>query len=346
MIGALSSFVELFAAVYITMAVNNDFFSQFWSPRYYKEMEGILAKYDIKWSTPMRESLSKEIFLQNEKIKNIAHYKGAILLCLCVAYLILMGFEDDKNVTTFHISMVYCSMFVVITLLFSNCLLRSWRWVSGVIFFLLIITCLPLVFNWTFKTDNAFINLAIVYQKYLLISVILAPAFHQVYLNWLFSSIYKGYLKNKVREEYNKYNSSLKGIETKNRSLVDPIYLDKWTDNQFSNVDDDSVTGYNEVLYAQLINAASPSQFCLLKSWIRYYLFKLFEREKASPNTKEQTQRSSILKYKDDFSREYSEYVSWKIAKGNNGLRRFCSERGIDAGAMIGWVKKNKPKQD
>lgn len=29
MIGALSSFVELFAAVYITMAVNNDFFSQF-----------------------------------------------------------------------------------------------------------------------------------------------------------------------------------------------------------------------------------------------------------------------------------------------------------------------------
>lgn len=105
--------------------------------------------------------------------------------------------------------------------------IKSWRWVAGVIFFLLIITCLPLVFNWTFLTDNAFVNLAIVYQKYLLIAVILAPAFHQVYLNWLFSSIYKGYLKNKVREEYNKYNSSLKGIETKNRSLVDPIYLNK-----------------------------------------------------------------------------------------------------------------------
>lgn len=46
MISNFSSFVEFFAAIYVTMAVNNDFCSNFWTPRYYKEMEQLLKTYN------------------------------------------------------------------------------------------------------------------------------------------------------------------------------------------------------------------------------------------------------------------------------------------------------------
>lgn len=42
MISNFSSFVEFFAAIYVTMAVNNDFCSNFWTPKYYKEMDSLL----------------------------------------------------------------------------------------------------------------------------------------------------------------------------------------------------------------------------------------------------------------------------------------------------------------
>lgn len=47
MISDFSSFVEFFAAIYVTMAVNNDFCSNFWTPKYYEEMKSLLNVYII-----------------------------------------------------------------------------------------------------------------------------------------------------------------------------------------------------------------------------------------------------------------------------------------------------------
>lgn len=46
MISDFSSFVEFFAAIYVTMAVNNDFCSNFWTPKYYEEMKSLLNVYN------------------------------------------------------------------------------------------------------------------------------------------------------------------------------------------------------------------------------------------------------------------------------------------------------------
>ena len=61
MISNFSSFVEFFAAIYVTMAVNNDFRSNFWTPQYYKEMELLLNTYDFSGSSSIHDKLMEEI---------------------------------------------------------------------------------------------------------------------------------------------------------------------------------------------------------------------------------------------------------------------------------------------
>ena len=60
MISNFSSFVEFFAAIYVTMAVNNDFCSNFWTPKYYQEMESLLKTYDFSGSSSIKTYCSKK----------------------------------------------------------------------------------------------------------------------------------------------------------------------------------------------------------------------------------------------------------------------------------------------
>lgn len=99
MISNFSSFVEFFAAIYVTMAVNNDFCSNFWTPKYYKEMDSLLKEYNFSGSSFIQDRLMDEIKHKYEIVQNLAHYRGFINLILCIYYLIFMGFENDSNST-------------------------------------------------------------------------------------------------------------------------------------------------------------------------------------------------------------------------------------------------------
>ena len=61
MISDFSSFVEFFAAIYVTMAVNNDFCSNFWTPKYYEEMKSLLNVYKFNGSSSIHDKLLAQI---------------------------------------------------------------------------------------------------------------------------------------------------------------------------------------------------------------------------------------------------------------------------------------------
>lgn len=77
MISNFSSFVEFFAAIYVTMAVNNDFCSNFWTPKYYKEMDSLLKEYNFSGSSFIQDHLMDE--------KNISMKLSKILLIIVVS---------------------------------------------------------------------------------------------------------------------------------------------------------------------------------------------------------------------------------------------------------------------
>ena len=130
MISDFSSFIEFFAAVYVTMAVNFEFCKNFWTPTYYKEIDGLLKSYNAQTSTILLNRLKSEIKLNYSKVQKHAQRKGTIMLAYCVFLLVFIGFEADNNCLQHYIPLFAIQTIVVVVLFLSKYLLKSWGWVA------------------------------------------------------------------------------------------------------------------------------------------------------------------------------------------------------------------------
>lgn len=362
MISNFSSFVEFFAAIYVTMAVNNDFCSNFWTPKYYQEMESLLKTYDFSGSSSIHEKLMGEIKAKYEKVQNHAHFRGFILLTLCVCYLIFMGYENEDNCmdVAHYVPLLYSTVLVGITILFSSKLFVNWRCVivSVVAYFFVFIVLK--IGNWESVAICSASKLLFRYKSILLIGVIILPVIYQIIIYWLHSSIYKGYLKYHVRSEYERFKRSMAGIKNRDKSEVDKIYMDAWTDAAFASNEDPTLTTFYMVLNQQLLRIASPSYWQLLSSWILHHLNGLSKKRKSANNGQivaddekhEMIQQSISLQTECtrsaalDFTKEYLQYCEWKKTAGkNNSIKTFCSKKGISAKDMIAWLRVTKPNK-
>lgn len=97
MISNFSSFIEFFAAVYVTMCIDNAYCKQFWTPVYYKEMNSLLSSYDFTASNLSIDKIKEEIESTNKRVQSYSQHKGSIMLCYCVVLLTFIGFEDSKD---------------------------------------------------------------------------------------------------------------------------------------------------------------------------------------------------------------------------------------------------------
>lgn len=358
MISNFSSFVELFAAIYVTMAVNNDFCSNFWTPQYYKEMDSLLNKYDFAGSSSIHNRLMSEIKLKYENVQNRAHYRGFIVLMLCIFYLIFMGYEDEtnSNLVQQYIPILSCTLLVGLTLVFSNFVLKNWKYtVLCVVFYVLTYIFLKIVHFDLLETNICVITI-FKNKPILLILIILLPIVHQLYIYWLYSSVYKGYLKYHVSKEYKRYKESMLGIKTKDKSKVDRIYMEAWSDAKFSSNQDPTYTTFYNVLTKQLLFVASPSHWQLFISWIKHHKRRIFSNDNESISFRledvfeETASNNPLVKYEYkkstlDFTEEYEKYINWKKIGGKSkNLKSFCSEYRVSYKDMSAWLRVNKPK--
>lgn len=70
MISNFSSFIEFFAAVYVTMCIDNVYCKQFWTPVYYKEMNSLLSSYDFTASNLSIDKIKDEIESTNKRVQS------------------------------------------------------------------------------------------------------------------------------------------------------------------------------------------------------------------------------------------------------------------------------------
>ena len=361
MISNFSSFVEFFAAIYVTMAVNNDFCSNFWTPKYYQEMESLLKTYDFSGSSSIHEKLMGEIKAKYEMVQNRAHFRGFILLTLCVCYLIFMGYENQDNCMDIahYIPLLYSTILVGITILFSSKLFINWRCVilSVIAYFLVYIVLKA--GNWESVAICPVSMFLFRYKSILLIGIVIFPVVYQIFVYWLHSSIYKGYLKYHVRIEHERFKKSMDGIKNRDKSKVDKIYLDAWTDAAFASNEDPTLTSFYEVLNQQLLRISSPSYWQLFYSWMHHHSERLLRRTTIGKGVDTDTdvykndinlQNMSIQTEKShsaalDFATEYLQYRQWKKSAGKKGkLKVFCTDNGISYRDMIAWLRVNKPE--
>ena len=353
MISNFSSFVEFFAAIYVTMAVNNDFCSNFWTPKYYEEMKSLLNVYNFNGSSSIHDKLLAQIKEKYNIVQNNAHHRGFILLVLCVFYLIFMGFENEKNSldVAHYVPIMYCTFFVGIILPLSNFVFKYWRCVI-----LFVILCVAMYITLKVLNSDTISQYPISlflyeYKRHIMIGIIILPIVYQIYVYWLYSSIYKGYLKEKVAVEYERFHASMNGIENKEKSKVDKIYLDIWTDTKFNSGEDTTLTPFYEELNKQLLLVASPTHWQLVTSWLNHHRKNFVHKYQHNdinganivldtiiPNQLKQykTQETNKL----DFQKEYDDYCIWKKTAGkNSGIRAYCAAKKLPVKDVLAWLR-------
>lgn len=362
MISDFGSFVEFFAAIYVTMAVNNEFCSNFWTPQYYKEMEQLLKTYDFSGSSSMQNKLMENVKTKYETVQNHAHYRGLVLLTFCVGCLIFMGYEGEGNKSdvSHYVPLLYCTILVGLTLLLSVYLLSNWKRTVLIILFYAFVYFVLKIGNWDAITNLSLTGFLYTYKTQLLIAIILMPIIYQIYIYWLHSRVYKGYLKRHVAIEHNRYKISMEGIKAKDKSKVDEIYLSAWIDKVFSSNEDPALTNFYDVLNTQLLLAASPSYKDLLISWLKHHIDKICkkarkvetandcQKDNEELNLLQQVQSvvNETSKSELDFTEEYKAYCIWKKKEGKNAtVKAFCTKNGISSKDMIAWLRVHNPQK-
>lgn len=195
------------------------------------------------------------------------------------------------------------------------------------------------------------------YKRHIMIGIIIFPIVYQIYVYWLYSSIYKGYLKEKVAVEYERFHTSMNGIENKEKSKVDKIYLDIWTDTKFNSGEDTTLTPFYEELNKQLLLVASPTHWQLVTSWLHHqrktFVHKYQHNDINEANIVFNTIIQNQLKQyetletdKLDFQKEYDDYCIWKKTAGkNSGIRAYCAAKKLPVKDVLAWLRVTKPKK-
>lgn len=172
------------------------------------------------------------------------------MLGVCVLLLIFIGFEEENSQELYE-PLVYGCLCSFIILGLQKIIFKKWKYVVFSMILLIVIyfisfSCLP------FGYDSQFYGLVFDYlidhKKILIIILVLFPILHQLTINWLYSSVYRGYLKDRIHDEYEKYDNSKKGIEQRRKDLIDKEYLQAWNDEYFNKSVDKYINLTNRLL--------------------------------------------------------------------------------------------------
>ena len=267
----LNTITQLFAAIYVTLAVDIQFFQRFWSQTYYRTVTKIVAKYNFSKSTKLQKELLSDIKQQATTWETSSRKRGILMFCYCLIVLIYATFETptDSDGIPEYIQVILFSFFTFIAALFSHKLLSSW--LSSLIIGGLLLCLLLISYQETFikHFPNA-LNIAnIELTKIIIICTLGTPILWQLFSNWLYSTIYTKYLVKLLNKEADDYKATIIAKRERDSSKLPESYKSVMASLQISGETDEDIqiTEINNVLNQRLKDACKyPSFFTLLKN--------------------------------------------------------------------------------
>lgn len=331
MISNYSSLIEFLAAVYVTMGLDNTICSKFWTPNYYVEIAEEFKKYQFPNSELFFEKFRKKIEAIYRDISLQSRKKGCYMLAICVLLLIACGFEERYS--NLSETPLFGSILLSCIFMFANkYVFKKWKYLLVCIMLTILAYCFLMDKTWI--SEFSFIAKNHV-GDWMFVLFILGPILHQLYINWLYSSVYKGFMKYKAETEYDIYISALEAIEKGDKKKLNSDYWNEWTTKTFENKDADKTSKslYN-VLCIRLEKSVRPNSWCLMFSLLRSKL-----RNK-------QVNTATISSYRaTDYSALFQEYEKFK--KTNEiSLKSYCSMQGISFQQMVKVARQRKKKEE
>lgn len=264
----LDTITQLFAAIYITLAVDIQFFQRFWSQTYYRTVTKIIVRYNFSKSTKLQQELLSDIKQQATTLEASSRKRGILMFCFCFMVLICASFENlaDSDNTYGYIRMILFSFFTFIVALFCHKLLSSWKGllITGVILLCLLLIPYQETFIKHFPNTINIINVE--FTKVIIICTLSIPILWQLFSNWLYSTVYTKYLVKLLNKEAGDYKATIMAKREKDKSKLPNSYIDVIASLQISGEtnEDVQITEINNVLSQRLKEACKYPSFCAL----------------------------------------------------------------------------------
>ena len=274
-----TSLLEVFTAIYVSMFLD-DILKNIWTPDYKKKINQLIEEMKISPVSFFVTKINKNIDDNAKNINLSMKRKATFLFVFCVSLLLLAGL-DPKSITSPQSEYMIIVILCVIT--FIVVVLGKWFFKKlamevccilfyCVIFVLLIytdlVTCLANV-AWL-KIDNYPLAL------FSMLTVLSWPILYQLFLIWVSSSLYKGYLKEKISKEAYIYGKAYLAYKLKDMAAL-PIEYEMVAKDflklQPNDGEDTSMESLNSIFVRRLeIICESSNVIGIFFSWIKYNL--------------------------------------------------------------------------
>ena len=369
MIADYSSYLELLAAVYISMLLDVETLNKLWYPDgYYKKIQDTL-----KTVLPEEEGegyLNNRIVVSsksNAVIRNKRmRCRALFMLSLTAILLALLGYEasfvgDPSLHECWYNAVVLSYLTGTILCFFGGLIFDRWNTTTLAVIFVLIEFVALLIVH----INLPFYQTIQSYYPITVVSLVTLPVLTEIFSRWLFSSVYSGYLRNyvlKVKEDYDKALSALNSNNKKQmpRTYRKLINESIYTSNSDKTLTDICIQGYVDIRNKKLNEISRyPNGLVLFISWIGYTIQRFYKqicfwkkREQVETSIAVQGLYSSSMIVKDshvvllNYQREYDEFLLERAKqKGKLNIRQFCQQHGYDPNAMITWLKQRNTKK-
>lgn len=219
-----SSLIEVITAMYVTMMIDN-FLADIWTPGYKNSLSKMIEDMKIPGVSFIAKNISGNIDYHSSVIKNHMRRKASFFIVFCLSLLLLAGLEPHSGVLPqYGYRLVFCLCGVA----FLFMLFGKWSFatISGVCSCVLIYVITILICYFT-PLLRLFSDQHIATEKVsicFLLVVLLTPILWQLFIIWVYSSLYKGFMENKIAKEAYLYGRAFIAYRLRNMSALPEEY--------------------------------------------------------------------------------------------------------------------------
>lgn len=345
MVADYSSFLEFIGAVYFTMCLDEILTRKVWSPLDIKQQSRALDFLGMDQDEDFKNAVLDANKQKGEVLQRELSKKSVIGLFVIALLLAFCGYEqemynpsDTAPMKLLQLELAYtCTIYIISLFLLQYKLFEKVKYVT---LYIIGLFCTFLVIRWkTLVYNNSEIEKCVVENIGLFVCVIVTiPILWQIFITWIYKSVFYGYVKSRIREAQDEYKRVLELIKQHQFDLLPKQYHEIYMRTSQATQDttpkqalDDSLTEYKGALYNDIRTIGKRIRLIqLVVLWVVHKCKQcvLWVRNIFTSRGKSLMQSKKLMeKNYADYAKKYKEL---KSKNKNLRMNKFCESEKIN----------------
>ena len=273
------SLLEIYTAIFVSMFLD-EILINIWTPKYKQEISLLIKKMNIPAINYFVVKVENNIDVNAKEIREHMKRKAVFLFVFCMSLLFLAGVEVHSTVLP-----KYGYMLVTVISAFALLLILFGRWmfcrytmvvVSVALYLLMLFFIYFTSFGRYIYDELEWLkNVSEDFATFCFLTVATLPILWQLFLIWVYSKLYKGFMQAKISKEAYIYGKAYIAYKIKDMAALPKEY--EMVARDFvaapSQEQDTSLHSLNIILVKRLEVLCNPPHVLrIIWSWIKYWL--------------------------------------------------------------------------